>query len=193
MNFGPATLHYVSNRGTPPATFLQMLVTVGNTLPAEVTAPNTERDDVFSTIHDALGSWQGEPDSPERALHRLAVMLEILRVLAGFESAWNWSEGRDTTNPTENDPETESAGAFQISYNSRAFGDDLRKMIGEAAILGGTQFQAVTKANPPFAIQYAARILRHTTKHNGPVKRHEIHPWLRKDAVEEFKALLTVK
>jgi len=32
--------------------------------------------------------------------------------------------------------------------------------------------------------------LRRTVNHNGPVKRHEIDPWLRNDAVMELRALL---
>jgi len=41
------------------------------------------------------------------------------------------------------------------------------------------------------AIEYAARLLRRTTHHNGPVLRHEVDPWLRKDAVAEFQALIS--
>jgi hypothetical protein len=29
-------------------------------------------------------------------------MLEVLRVLAGFESSWDWEAGRHVTNPTSN-------------------------------------------------------------------------------------------
>jgi hypothetical protein len=33
--------------------------------------------------------------------------------------------------------------------------------------------------------------LRPTIRHNGPVLRHEIDPWLRRDAVDEFLALMS--
>jgi len=35
-------------------------------------------------------------------------------------------------------------------------------------------------------MEYIARLLRDTVRHNGPVKHHEIDDWLRRDAVEEF-------
>jgi hypothetical protein len=40
------------------------------------------------------------------------------------------------------------------------------------------------------AMEYIARLLRRTVDHNGPVKRHEIDPWLRRDDVLEFQTLL---
>jgi hypothetical protein len=39
-------------------------------------------------------------------------------------------------------------------------------------------------------MEYIARLLRRTVDLNGPVKRHKIDPWLRKDAVVEFETLL---
>ena len=53
-----------------------------------------------------------------------------------------------------------------------------------------TQFQKAMKHNHPLAMEYIARLLRRTTHHNGPVLRHEIDPWLRHDAVEEFRRLV---
>jgi hypothetical protein len=46
------------------------------------------------------------------------------------------------------------------------------------------------KLNHQFAMEYIARLLRRTVNHNGPVKRHQIDPWLRKDAVMAFRDLL---
>jgi len=94
------------------------------------------------------------------------------------------------TNPTENNPETKSAGIFQISYNSRGFGQDLRDMLAARGIRDGDAFQVRMKCDHPFAIEYTARLLRHTDRHNGPVHRHEIDPWLSRDAVAEFEQLL---
>src|SRR4051794_5931162 len=46
------------------------------------------------------------------------------------------------------------------------------------------------KRDHPLAMECIARLLRRTVNHNGPVKRHEIDEWLRRDAVEEFQTLL---
>ena len=46
------------------------------------------------------------------------------------------------------------------------------------------------KSDHPLAMEYIARLLRHTIDANGPVKRHEIDQWLRRDAVAEFETLL---
>jgi hypothetical protein len=51
-------------------------------------------------------------------------------------------------------------------------------------------FNVTTKGNHAFAIEFAARLLRFTVEHNGPVKRKEINDWLQPDAVEELKGFL---
>src|SRR5271167_431470 len=98
-----AAKQHVANRGVPPNDFLDELVAWGKQAPDEIFAPNTQSD-VYSSVFNTLGPWQGIP-------HRRAVMLEVLRVLAGFESSWNWNEGVDTTNVTSNTPNTMEAGA----------------------------------------------------------------------------------
>ena len=178
-----AALAPVLNRGVPPASFLEELVAWGKAAPECIFALNNEPHDVMDLIRPALGPWQS-------IAHRRAALLELMRVLAGFESSWNWNEGRDLSNPAENNPETKSAGAWQISWNSRVFGDDLITLTEAAAIRDGTEFQKETKSNHAFAMEYAARLFRHTTHHNGPLKRAEVLPWLRRDAVAEFQALL---
>jgi hypothetical protein len=62
--------------------------------------------------------------------------------------------------------------------------------MAQAGTLDGNDFQQAMKDNHPLAMEYIARLLRHTVNHNGPVKRHEIDAWLRKDAVTEFEQLL---
>jgi hypothetical protein len=140
--------------------------------------------DVYSSVFEELG--------PYRTLaYRRGVMLEILRVLAGYESSWDWNVGVDVTNPTSVTPETIEAGAFQVSANSMRYGEELRALVVRAA---GTddpdEFQAAMKRDHRLAIEYAARLLRRTTLHHGPVKRHEIDPWLKRGAAEEFAELL---
>jgi hypothetical protein len=54
----------------------------------------------------------------------------------------------------------------------------------------GNKFQSAMKFDHELAMEYIAMLLRHTVNHNGPVKRHEIDPWLSRDAVKEFGLLL---
>jgi hypothetical protein len=182
MNF-IATKQHVANRGTAPDDFLDQLVLWGRRSPDEIFAPDPFNDIYASVIH-TLGPWEGIP-------HRRAVMLEVLRVLAGFESSWNWNEGRDTTNPTSVTPNTIEAGAWQVSANAMNFGQELKDLVlANVGTLDGNAFQKAMKENHPLAIEFIARLLRRTTHHNGPVLRHQIDPWLRRNAVEEFQALI---
>lgn len=178
-----ALKHKVSNRGIPPDSFLNELVSWGRCAPANIFAPNANHD-VYSNVVGVLGPWQG-PD------HRRAAMLEIMRVLAGFESSWRWTCGRDITNKTSVTPETIEAGAWQVSANSMGFGKELKHLVlSRVGSLDGNAFQKAMKQDHTLAMEYIARLLRHTVNHNGPVKRHEIDHWLRKDAVSEFMSLL---
>src|ERR1700746_861084 len=80
----------VSNRGIPPVSFLNELVAWGKVAPDDIFLPSVNhRDDVYSAVVGVLGPWQGPR-------HMRAVMLEVLRVLAGYESSWGWNEGTDT-------------------------------------------------------------------------------------------------
>jgi hypothetical protein len=178
-----ATKQRVANRGVPPDDFLDQLVDWGKQAPDEIFSPN-DRSDVYSSVFSALGPW-------ESIAHRRCVMLEVMRVLAGFESSWNWTEGRDTTNATSVTPDTIEAGAWQVSANSMNFGQELKDLVlAQVGTLDGNAFQKAMKENHPLAMEYVARLLRRTTHHNGPVLRHEIDPWLRRDAVAEFQGLM---
>jgi hypothetical protein len=178
-----AIKHSVYNRGIAPDHFLDEMVAWGKGAADEIFAPNPYKD-VYSSIYSVLGPWKN-------LLHRRAVMLEVMRVLAGFESSWNWNEGRDTTNMTSVTPTTIEAGAWQVSANSMAFGQELKDLVkAQVGSLDGNEFQTAMKKNHPLAMEYIARLLRRTIDHNGPVKRHEIDAWLRKDAVDEFMTLL---
>src|SRR5262249_33536520 len=106
------TLSKVSNRGRPNPDFLQELVDWGKTASSEIFIDKqTEEKDVYASVQSVLGPY-GD------LIHRKACMLEVMRVLAGFESSWKWSEGHDRKNPDENSPDTFSAGPFQVSANS---------------------------------------------------------------------------
>jgi hypothetical protein len=178
-----ATKQRVSTRGVPPDDFLNQLVAWGKTASDDIFVPNL-LPDVYSSVAAELGPWQGPG-------HRRAVMLEVMRVLAGFESTWNWNEGGDTNNPASNTPETTEAGAWQVSADSIGFGPELRNLVlTKVGSVDGNDFQQAMKQNHLLAMEYIARLLRRTVNHNGPVKRKEINPWLRNDAVSEFLDLV---
>lgn len=178
-----ATKQHVLNRGVPSDDFLDQLVAWGKQASDDIFAPNTVSD-IYSSIKNSLGPWRD-------LKHRRAAMLEVMRVLAGFESSWDWNEGRDTNNPTSITPETIEAGAWQVSANSMSFGQELKDLVQrEVGTFDGNDFQKAMKENHPLAMEYVARLLRRTTGHHGPVLRHEIDPWLRRDAVDEFEGLL---
>ncbi|WP_287739607.1 hypothetical protein [Microcystis sp. M179S2] len=69
----------VFNRGVPPDSFLNELIDWAKQAPDEIFTPN-DKHDIYSNLKPELGLWQG-------ILHRKAVMLEVLRVLGGFESS----------------------------------------------------------------------------------------------------------
>ena len=54
-------------------------------------------------------------------------------------------------------------------------------------------FRSISKTHFSFAIEPCARLLRFTANHHGPVKRREIHRWLKRGAVTEFKQFLTIE
>jgi hypothetical protein len=177
------TKQHVHNRGVPPDDFLDQLVAWGKQAPEEIFAPNPFSD-IYSSVKNTLGPWRDNK-------HRRAVMLEVMRVLAGFESSWDWNADVDTTNPTSVTPETMEAGAWQVSANSMDFGQELKDLVlGQVGTLDGNAFRKAMKENHPLAMEYVARLLRRTIHHHGPVLRHEIDPWLRRDAVAEFEGLL---
>lgn len=188
-------LNKVKNRGRPPVAFLDELIAWGRNAPADIFAPNS-RFDIYSSIKPVLGPWRGDK-------HRRAAMLEVLRVLGGFESSWDWNEDRDVTNASSNTPCTAEAGIFQCSGNSMGLDRDIKPtprhtLRGVFERFGGSgqgdeacnQFRALSKTNHEFAFEYCARLLRITTKHHGPVKREEIHAWLSMDAMNEIEAML---
>lgn len=177
----------VYNRGIPSDDFLRQLVDWGKTAPDEIFVDKTTKEtDVYQSVAHELGSLYTDP------LHRKACMLEVLRVLAGFESGWDWNTGRDTKNTPSSRPHDEwEAGAWQVSSNSMGFGSDLKELVlRKLNSVTPDTFRTGMMQNHPLAMEYIARLLRHTIRHNGPVKRGEINPWLQTAAVKEFAELL---
>jgi Putative peptidoglycan binding domain/D-alanyl-D-alanine carboxypeptidase len=190
----------VFNRGIPPVKFLQELVAWGKTAPEEIfTDQPGNVKDIYATVTDELGPF-------EDITHRKACMLEVMRVLAGFESSWDFNEGVDTSRASEDTSENSEAGAWQVSADSLRLGQDLKDLVKrEVGTFNGVEFQRAMKANHPLAMEYIARLMRHTRMANGPLykgtersklspkvraQEQSIYPWISRDAVAEFQAFL---
>ena len=175
----------VANRGVPPDAFLESLIAWGRTASDDIFILNSRRD-IYSLVAAKLGPF----DSP---LIRRAVMLEVLRVLGGFESSWRWREGKDRSNPAEDTIEEESAGVFQISADSIKLHASLTQLANARGVANAPRaFRELMISDPAFAFEYTARLLRVNLRHNGPVKRREILPWLSRSAVQAFATLITL-
>lgn len=200
-----ATKVRVFNRGEAPDAFLGELIDWGRTAPDEIFAPrpapgsSLPDPDIYAKVKAELGPWQG-------LLHRRAVMLEVMRVLAGFESSWDWKEGVDTSRLGESTPENSEAGAWQVSYNARRLATDLSWLLAAHRIETGLQFQRAMKFEHALAMEFVARLMRHNSRHNGPLykgeerneirrslreAKHSIYPWLSREAVAEFQSFLS--
>lgn len=142
----------VHNRGQPPDSFLNELIDWAKNAPDEIFEKNSLKD-IYSNVSTELGPWQS-------LTHRKAVMLEVLRVLGGFERSWNWNAGVDVTNPNSNTPCTEEAGIFQCSGDSMSFDPQLKTLLQNTAGKHSCEaFILTTKSNHKFAIEYCARLL----------------------------------
>lgn len=183
MNY-QATRQNIPNFGTPPTAFLDEIISWAKTADLAIFNVNDNDADIYASVYSALGPWAGLE-------HRTAVMLEVLRVLGGFESSWNWNEGVDTHKKEPDRPETAEAGLWQVSANSRQWGHELKALIMKTiGSFDPDAFQKEIKENHQFAMEYTSRLLRRTVKTHGPINRGDIHPYLSRDAVKEFQAFL---
>lgn len=198
MKFPVASSLKVHNRGKAPEAFLTEMVEWAKTAPAEIFDVNP-LNDIYSKVNPELGPYTS-------LVHRKAVMLEVMRVLAGFESSWKWNEGVDVSRAGDNTAENSEAGAWQVSYDARKLAPVLQGLITSKGIKNGVEFQKVTKSDHEFAMEFVATLMRHSVRHNGPLYKseerniirkslrgpeHSIYPWLSKDAVMEFENLLS--
>lgn len=178
----------------PPDSFLDELVAWGQIASDDI-FEERGADAVYRAVVSILGPYEGNN-------HRRAVMLEVMRVLAGHESSWRWNEGVDRHRQKEvKTPTTTEAGAFQVSANSMKHGPDLRHLV--LARVGSDdpiQFQRAMKRDHVLAMEYIARDMRITIKANGPVKRwwkntppRGIGSNLKRAAVQEFMDLIAPK
>lgn len=180
------------SQDAPPAEFIEHLCAWARAVDApEIWDVNALPHDVLIRVFPYLGPWDSiSPRTFKR--HRLAVMCEVLRVLGMMESNCNWNEGRDVTNPREDSSETISAGCWQVSYDSRHLGADLREMCREAGVTNGVEFQRRMKVHRMWATDYTARLIRRTWRHHGPLLRtaagDSVYRYLLRSAVDEFRA-----
>lgn len=171
-------------RGSPPPVpFLDELVDWASYAP-DVIFNSTAKHDIYSNVLTELGPYTS-------AVHRKAVMLEVLEVLAGIESTWHWNQGVDTTKTEIPTPENEETGAFQVSWdgmgNDQSLKDFVKKTFGKTDT---KTFITNTKTHHQFAIEYAARLFMVTIDANGPLGRPKFHHELSRDAVDEFMGLI---
>jgi len=173
------------HRSTPPVAFLDELVDWAVLAPGDLFLPNAVFD-IYSSVVRQLGPY-GFP------VHRKAVMLEVLRVLAGRETMWNWNAGVDVGKSVPKTSHNEECGAFQVSADSMDLDQSLKDFA--QATLGATDdvtFITGTKSNHRFAIEYTVRLLRITIRHHGPILHGHIHGELSRAAVTEFRGHLEI-
>jgi len=135
----------------PPNSFLDQLIDGIDPLPDEVFEKNNTYD-IYSVMLGSLGPYTG-------LMHRKAVMCEVLRVQAGFESDWNWNAGVDVNNKNSmSHKHGEETGAFQVSWDSMAFDDSLKKCMDRLAGAHDVDtFIDKMKSNHGLAVEYCAR------------------------------------
>jgi hypothetical protein len=182
-----ACQHPISDQhGTPPNSFLDQLIDAINPLPDAVFEQNDRDDDIYARMLGSLGPYAD-------LLQRKAVMCEVLRVVAAFESDWNWNEGVDTTNPASVAHKTgEETGAFQVSFDSMRFDQSLKDCVQPFFDPDDVDaFIEQIKLNHPLAVEYCSRLLRFNTTWCGTINHAKIViAHVRRDAVEEFKSFL---
>ncbi len=174
----------VLNRGRPPDEFLLELVEWAKGAPMELFAPNPEPDDIYTYVKPVLGPWTSVE-------YRRGVMLEVMRVHAGFESSWNWNEGVEQSNQTSmSHIEGQETGVFQVSFDSTYIANGRMKPYALLHDIDTPQkFIPKMKSDHVLALDYYAHLVRFNVQWAGPVKRHEIDDWLSRKSADELRVL----
>lgn len=177
----------LGNRGSIPDSFLYEIVEFGRVMPDACYMPNDSQGDkdVFNLVRWKLSPWISND-------YRRAVMCEVLRVIAGWESSWNWKQGVDTTNSASLKHITQQeTGAFQVSFDSVAFDDSLKECVNKyCGNIDAESFIKGMKENHNFAMGYCALLLRHNTRWSGPCNTGDLVMSVRRDSVSEFLTAL---
>ena len=172
---------------SPPISFLDQLIDAIDALPDEVFAENPLHD-IYAVMKGSLGPYTS-------LKHRKAVMCEVLRVQAAFESDWDWNAGVDKNNAySKTHLEGEEAGAFQVSFDSINLGHfAMRPFAVERQIDTPQKFIPAMKKDHRLAVEYCARLLRVSTTWCGTINNPAlVISHVRRDAVEEFQTFLHV-
>jgi hypothetical protein len=181
-----ATLHPVSaQHESPPRDFLDTLIDTIKPLPDAVFDVN-DGHDIYAAMKGALGPY-------ESLLHRKAVMCEVLRVTAAFESDWNWNQGVDRNNADSMaHKQGQETGAFQVSANSMGFDRSLPACLDRLAGAHDVDtFIDDMKSNHALAVEYCARLIRFNIAWCGTImKPSQVMSHVRRDAVAEFQTFL---
>lgn len=196
-----ATLKLVNNRGRAPKSFLEELVTWGRKAPDDIFAPNDVPVEAYTAIKSYLANQEGRDGAGVPVyrwgspLHRRGAMLELMRVHAGRESSWKWSEGVDKTNPASLANKTgQETGIFQVSFDSENLGHSALKGFAKTNDIETVdKFIPAMKANHELALEYYARLVRISIAWAGPLLRHNedsVYPYLDRGSMREFMALL---
>lgn len=201
MNFN-ACLGKVYNRGNATQDFLETLVNWARSASDELFAPNSTPVDIFTFIKSTLATPVGKDPSGtpvyhwDSLLHRKAAMLEAMRVHAGFESSWNWTQGVDTKNKQSmEDPRCEETGIFQLSFNITGIhGGALLGFARQMNIDTPDKFIPAMKQNHALCLEMYARAVRLSIAWAGPMIHthgtNSIIPWLSRPAMSELENLL---
>jgi hypothetical protein len=181
-----AVFRPVLNRGSAPASFIRELIEWGRKAPDEIFAPNSSLVDIYALTKGTLGPWGS--DMPKRR----AGMLEVMRVHAGFESSWNWSEGVDRNNQHSlAHIEGQETGAWQVSFDSIYLHGDAMLPFAMVNDIGTpAKFIIAMKESHSIAMEYYARLVRASIAWAGPLVTGKILPELRRDALAEFQTAL---
>lgn len=156
----------IYNRGAPPAAFLSEAIEWAKGADPAIFQENPNTD-----IYSLIGAKFGPLDSLKK---RKAAMIEALTVLAGYESSWGWTEGRDISNGNLDSCSNEEAGIFQTSYDSNGFSPKLKDLMRQSCASDKCPaFITCSKMNHKFAFDYTATLLRYTLRHHGPIIRRQ--------------------
>lgn len=198
-----ATKKRVGDQGVPPDSFLDAIVTWTKAEEDSVFAPNPNPADIYAKMAPVLANKvdvdaEGDPIYDWGGLtRRKAVILEVMRVHAGFESSWRWREGVDTTNARSMaNLSGQETGIFQVSFDSIFLGDRAMEAFADRnGIETAEKFIVEMKANHTLALSYYARLIRVNIQWAGPLKRDEgrdsVSAHVSRDAVKEFVQLLS--
>lgn len=182
-----ACMGKVHNRGAPKFEVVKDIVSALRETPIEVFAENKNAD-VYGSVVGELGPWQS-------LKHRAAAMGAVMVVQAGFESSWDYFEGRDIS-ASNTSACTAEAGLYQTSGNMNTFSAESKAVLiplQEKYCKSTTcaEFQRCTKEPvKSFVHGHFIRASRITTRHWGPMVRKEINPWLKRECVKQIEALL---